>query len=254
MLIYRVTNKINSKSYIGQTTCTLKKRIRGHLRRVKEKSNHPFYNALNRYGCENFSWEVLSKSAKTRERLNSLEIFYIKKFNTVAPNGYNISPGGYGNGGLTKGMKFGPCPEERKRRISKAKLGISLGPRSEEDKAKMRKPHGPMSEDRKAKLRKIRIGKTYEEIFGVEKAKAVKEKTRMSKLKHPYRHSKESKEKISKAKLGKKLGPWSEKQRTAMSKRLLGHVTPQSTKEKIRKSVKKSWILRRQRDGKNERQ
>jgi hypothetical protein len=55
MLIYKATNKINNKSYIGQTTETLDIRIRRHLYSIKTRRNYYFCNALRKYGKENFT-------------------------------------------------------------------------------------------------------------------------------------------------------------------------------------------------------
>ena len=52
-----------------------------------------FWNAIQKYGWDNFSHIVLAYDL-TREKANELEIYYISKFNTMVPNGYNLSPGG----------------------------------------------------------------------------------------------------------------------------------------------------------------
>lgn len=52
-----------------------------------------FWHAIQKYGWDNFSHTVLAYDL-TREKANELEIYYISKFNTIVPNGYNLSPGG----------------------------------------------------------------------------------------------------------------------------------------------------------------
>jgi len=52
------------------------------------------HRAFRKYGFENFDYEILSKDIDDIDLLNKLEIFYITKFNTKAPNGYNVESGG----------------------------------------------------------------------------------------------------------------------------------------------------------------
>ena len=52
------------------------------------------HRAFRKYGFENFNYEILSKDIDDIDLLNKLEIFYITKFNTKAPNGYNVEDGG----------------------------------------------------------------------------------------------------------------------------------------------------------------
>jgi group I intron endonuclease len=99
-IIYKITNKINGKSYIGQSqqSDTLIKKSVLEYNRIKEhiwsisKSNGILYRAIRKYGLENFSIEIL------RWADNSVcdfwEIYYISKYDTLAPNGYNLSEGG----------------------------------------------------------------------------------------------------------------------------------------------------------------
>ena len=57
--IYKVTNKINGKIYIGQTN-NFEKRKREHL--LDKRTNHQaFKRALNKYGFDGFDWEIIDK-------------------------------------------------------------------------------------------------------------------------------------------------------------------------------------------------
>ena len=58
MEIYKVTNKLNGKCYIGKTIYNLEERKKGHLK-VRYTRNYPFYNAINKYGLESFIWETI---------------------------------------------------------------------------------------------------------------------------------------------------------------------------------------------------
>ena len=102
MIIYKITNKINGKIYIGQTIYTIEHRISGHLH---SKDSTRFHNALRKYGIENFSIEVID-NAFTQEELNEKEIFWIKEYDSMNPNvGYNSTPGGDANPMNSKEIK-----------------------------------------------------------------------------------------------------------------------------------------------------
>lgn len=90
-IIYKITNKVNGKSYIGQTRYTIEFRWKQHQHK---KDNTYFHNAIHKYGIENFSIEILEEC--NIEDLNSKEIFYIAKYDTFN-NGYNLTIGGDGN-------------------------------------------------------------------------------------------------------------------------------------------------------------
>lgn len=94
MVIYKATNKINGKSYIGQTINSLKQRKREHIDASnKNKAKIYFHSAIRKYGPENFEWEVLHIGSSTEE-LNKLEIFYIGYYDTFLGEGYNLIEGG----------------------------------------------------------------------------------------------------------------------------------------------------------------
>lgn len=96
MIIYSATNKINGKQYIGQTTKTLDERSEEHWK-ARYSFKTYFKKALIKYGKKNFIWKILYK-CKTVDELNQKEIVLIKKFNTLSPNGYNLTVGGKGSG------------------------------------------------------------------------------------------------------------------------------------------------------------
>ena len=95
MLIYKITNKLNGKVYIGQTTKTLDIRRKGHIQAAKDGINHHLYNAMNKYGIENFEFEEVCK-ANSKSELNYLEAKYIIEYDSVR-NGYNMGYGGDNN-------------------------------------------------------------------------------------------------------------------------------------------------------------
>ena len=95
MIIYKATNKINGKAYIGQTRTTLSQRKREH-KCHKSKKNGAFYNAIKKHGWHNFKWQIVFK-AKNIDDLNCKEQIAIQEHNTLAPNGYNLTTGGGNN-------------------------------------------------------------------------------------------------------------------------------------------------------------
>ena len=89
--IYKITNKINNQSYIGQSV-DIEKRKKEHLRNISDYNlNNSIYQALRKYGQENFSFEVLEECNK--EELNDKEVYWISFYDSYN-NGYNMTPGG----------------------------------------------------------------------------------------------------------------------------------------------------------------
>ena len=95
MIIYKSTNNITGKVYIGQTILTLEKRIKNHLIESKTNKKRPFLTSLKKYGSDNFTFETID-SANNLDELNDKEIYWINYYNSVSPNGYNITGGGQG--------------------------------------------------------------------------------------------------------------------------------------------------------------
>lgn len=86
--IYVITNKVNNKQYIGQSKCP-DRRFREHCRNNK-RDNSIIDKAIQKYGKENFTMEILG----WYENYNEMERYYISIYKSLAPNGYNILPGG----------------------------------------------------------------------------------------------------------------------------------------------------------------
>lgn len=93
--IYIIKNNINQKNYIGKTSREIKARYREHIHR-DINNNQPIHRAMLKYGIENFSIEVLEDSIPTLELLNEREQYWINKYNSLVPYGYNLNPGGDG--------------------------------------------------------------------------------------------------------------------------------------------------------------
>ena len=97
--IYKITNKINNKCYIGQTTKTLEERWTRHKKDAfnLKASNYeyPLYKAFRKYGLENFSFELIEKCEIAQ--LDEKEIYWINFYDSAKHNGYNQCLGGKGN-------------------------------------------------------------------------------------------------------------------------------------------------------------
>lgn len=99
--IYKITNQLNGKSYIGKTTWPVQTRWNAHINvAIGNNNTHSdiIHLALAKYGIDNFSFEVLETISN--DKLNEREQYWIEHFNTYihAPNsqGYNMTRGGEG--------------------------------------------------------------------------------------------------------------------------------------------------------------
>ena len=108
MVVYKITNTVNDKFYIGITTRSIKERLRNH----KRKTNPYLQNAMKKYGKENFVIEQIDTATSDVE-LDEKERYYIKK---LKPH-YNMASGG------RTGYKY---TEEVKRKMSESHKGVPL--------------------------------------------------------------------------------------------------------------------------------
>lgn len=96
-IIYCITNLINNKMYIGQTSRTWQERWKDHLESARDLNNQrPLYRAMRKYGIENFSFSIIENCPN--DKLNEREQYWINEKQTwIAehPNsGYNLTCGG----------------------------------------------------------------------------------------------------------------------------------------------------------------
>lgn len=109
-IIYKVTNKINGKIYIGQSHMTLEERFNddflGHFTKAfNTNKNNYFYNALRKYGKDNFTYEIIEeskprtskkcKAPSTKQWLNEREKYWVAYYHSNDHSrGYNQTSGG----------------------------------------------------------------------------------------------------------------------------------------------------------------
>lgn len=114
MIIYKLTNKITGKVYIGQTVRGLEERMQEHYRHdtiIVDK-------AIQKYGKDSFDVEIIDR-ADTIEELNQKEQFWIRHYDCITPKGYNQCFGGDNTMGYHH-------REESKQAMSEAKKEIYI--------------------------------------------------------------------------------------------------------------------------------
>lgn len=126
MYIYKITNKINNKIYIGQVyNKTIYDRFKRHIKSACQNSKSYIDRAINKYGSENFICELID-TANNLEELDKKEIYWIKYYNSTDTNiGYNLTLGG--DGGNTYLCKSKEEMNIIKSKISAANYGKNNG-------------------------------------------------------------------------------------------------------------------------------
>jgi len=232
-LVYITNNLINNKQYIGDhTTKNINDSYLGSGLLIKK--------AIKKYGKENFQKEIL-KICKTKKEAFDKQKKYIKEYNTLIPNGYNISPkGGHNVKGcfsdeskkkisdsLKKTYKNNPeLAENIRRKITGRKLSEEI-----KKSLKGRKSH------RKGLLLKEEYGDKSEEIRKkLKKPKSKEHRKKLSEAKKGIPMSEETKRKISQTTKGNKI--ISIETRKKLSNSLKGRIFSEETKNKMSKAKK----------------
>ena len=89
MTIYKITNTITGKIFVGMTKRSLSAGFYGHIVASKYADRSPLARAIKKYGRDSFTIEPLETVDVTREDPNSVKAFWIDRLNTMTPNGYN---------------------------------------------------------------------------------------------------------------------------------------------------------------------
>lgn len=214
--IYIIHNNKNNKKYIGKSKNAVK-RFKIHLYNAKRKINRHLYDAINHHGKENFYIEILD--TVDCSVANDVEKFYIHKFESLSPNGYNMTKGGDGGYTLAKwsdadrAALYARQGEARKGRKASAETKALMSAAVKERYANMTPEQksiygnrisitllergitppkhtwyrkgsagfrGKHTEQTKLKLSNHRKGKTYYDIMGSETADMLKEAKRVT--------------------------------------------------------------------------
>ena len=131
-VVYCLTNTVNGKQYIGQTTRTVKVRVIEHKR-----SSSPIGNAIKKYGEEKFSIETLVVCDD--EELDANELQLISSLKTYKPYGYNLELGGNTNKYISEETRQKMSIAAKKRGMAHLQgiYGFQGKKHSEETKKKM---------------------------------------------------------------------------------------------------------------------
>lgn len=132
--IYCVTCLLTGKLYFGQTVKPIEKRWKHHIKYAQSGCQYKLHRAIRKYGVENFTVEeVMWVEADDRQVLNSkldfLERFFIKRFNTRY-DGFNMTDGG-------EGFSLGSLSPTHRLNLSRAKKGKKRGNFTDEWKRKI---------------------------------------------------------------------------------------------------------------------
>lgn len=95
--VYRAKCLVNNKIYIGFTNKSLEERKSTHIKESK-RTSYVFHKAIQKYGSENFQWDIIFSHEDCSLVKNIMETFYIIKYNThyLDGYGYNMTYGGDG--------------------------------------------------------------------------------------------------------------------------------------------------------------
>lgn len=164
MLIYKITNDVNSKLYIGQTTKSLEERIRNHRNSFVSGVDNHLYRAMRKYGWDKFHFHIIAQ-VYDQDTLDELEAFYIAKYDTIR-NGYNMAPGGKLN------TMYSPVVKEKHDSVMRSD---AVRRKISESMKQSYKDRGGPTEEHRAHLSASRRA-----LYASEKGEEVKHKFRQS--------------------------------------------------------------------------
>ena len=191
-IIYLVTNTSTRLQYVGLTVQTLERRWQYHIEQSKTghiKSEESLHASIREHGAEKFTIREIDRGI-TKKNLEAKERKWIKKLNTLVPNGYNISTGGVSGGSHKKtttidGKRFesvekaadflsktkGISLAAAKKRIAKGKINVKTPAKAGESKVKTkayktwsRIIHGAMNPNSKDFIRGMELYEQWKDF------------------------------------------------------------------------------------------
>jgi group I intron endonuclease len=176
--LYRITNKINGKIYIGQTVQPEKRWTQHKTSAASDSPRMIISYAIKKYGNDAFEFEVIA-GCKTWEDANEIETLLVAQYGSLVPNGYNVSLGGFN------------------------------APKSEAWKEAFKKWHASLSPEERAIISKKQSEATFQQIAekghpaaGREVSEETRELLRKIRLENPIDYTPEIRQHMSEAHLG----------------------------------------------------
>ena len=197
----------NGKKYVGKAKNFLirhKQHIYESENEHRKSYNYPFHCAIRKYGIDNFTIKILAENISDK-KIGEYEKFFIKRYKTISPNGYNIAEGGEGGNNM-KG-KTKEEIDQWKNNLSESVKKTWTDDKRNDISNKYKGEGNPnygnhYSEETKKKISDKRKGKCCGENhpnYGKHHSEEIKEKMRKPK-------SEEAKKKISETRKGKYKG------------------------------------------------
>ena len=212
--IYCIRHILSGKCYVGQSI-NIKRRIQEYSHQSR-KPSMAIVAALEKYGAEAFEWEVLEVCAE--DDLDDRECHWIASLDCISPKGYNLRSGGaYGRQSLSTRRKIGKAhkgkyvSESTRRKLSKINKGKKL---SKEHKRKIRSAWWDKSAEIIAHYKQSKSVSETSRVLGCP-ATTIRRILKENNIIIKYdgagknngffgkKHTKESKEKVSKTKRGR---------------------------------------------------
>jgi group I intron endonuclease len=204
--IYCIKNEINGKIYIGYTSKTINERFNTHKKNAKKKINRRLYDAMNKYGCENFTIYEIDEVFDIQSA-QEIESWYIYIFGSnKSKYGYNMTYGGDGGYTLSKWTdddkkKLYDHQKIKREDTFMERYGVKTPTQLDWVKKKISNAHKSktISENHKNSIsktikEKIKKGEFIPNTSGLKKGHIVGK----------FNHSNKTKERLSKFRLGKK--------------------------------------------------
>lgn len=173
--VYRITNLKNGKFYIGKTSDVQGRWLKHQsVARLKTPGDYSYlHRAINKYGIENFTIEIIQDYASELEALAG-ETHYISVLGAQNRSvGYNLTAGGDGLSGYQQSSKAKEknrqshlgktASSETKQRMSEAHLGHEVSDETKEKMREARAKQEPMSDETRQKMSEAKRGKTLSE-------------------------------------------------------------------------------------------